>query len=366
MLLVSGRLPDPRARRGFTLIELLVVIAIIAVLIALLLPAVQAAREAARRIQCINNLKQIGLALHNYHSSNNTFPPGRINTYVAGNGHCWGAYSQLLPNLEQQSLFNSMNFSINPDPDYTTSNAVVNMTAAVTQLKALVCPSDGSDPVAVVGGGSYAGHNYLMNVGSGYSVVQNPPNGATPPNGILFENSAVTFAAMTDGSSQTVAISETIRSTAGSPTGFNSLTVFPTNPLGGFVITGNNTAGNGPPILSDTDYAARCQVASPLGFQMTRGIKWLYGAPGHSMYNHRRPPNDKQVDCRGGLPHSDKSTADWINLSLNVTARSKHPGGANSLFCDGHIQFVKDSINVYTWQSLGSRNGGEVISADAY
>src|SRR5690242_12914009 len=105
------------SRRGFTLIELLVVIAIIAVLIALLLPAVQAAREAARRVQCTNNLKQIGLALHNYESTTNVFPPGRINTYVAGSGHCWGAYSQLMPFLELQPLFNVMNFSMNPDPD---------------------------------------------------------------------------------------------------------------------------------------------------------------------------------------------------------------------------------------------------------
>src|SRR3954465_8015367 len=127
----------PRNRPGFTLIELLVVIAIIAVLIALLLPAVQAAREAARRIQCTNNLKQIGLALHNYHSVNNVFPPGRINTYAAGNGHCWGAYSQLLPQLELQTLFNAMNFVMNPDPDYTSTTAAVNMTAAVTVLNTL-------------------------------------------------------------------------------------------------------------------------------------------------------------------------------------------------------------------------------------
>ena len=110
------------------------------------------------------------------------------------------------------------------------------------------------------------------------------------------------------------------------------------DPLGGFVITGNNTAGNGPPIFSDADYASLCLTNSPPGFQPTRGIKWLYGAPGHSMYNHRRPPNDKRYDCRGGLPHSDKSSADWRNLSLNVAARSRHSGGVNQLFCDGHVE----------------------------
>ena len=354
-------------RPGFTLIELLVVIAIIAVLVALLLPAVQAARAASRRLQCVNNLKQIGLALHNYHSGNNVFPPGRINTYVAGNGHCWGAYSQLLPYMELQPLFSAMNFSMNPDPDYTTTSAIVNMTVAVTVINALLCPSDAGPSLVVVGGGLYAVHNYLLNVGSGFSVVQNPPAGMLPPNGILFENSAVSIAAILDGSSQTVSMSETIRSTDGAPTGSNTLSVFARDPLAGFVITGNNTAGNAPPIIDDASYFTQCVNRNPpSGFQPTRGVKWHYGAPGHSMYNHRRPPNDKRVDCRGGLPHSDKSAVDWQNLSLNVTSRSNHPGGVNSLFCDGHVQFVKDTINVSTWQALGSRNGGEVISADAF
>lgn len=353
-------------RKGFTLIELLVVIAIIAVLIALLLPAVQAAREAARRSSCVNNLKQLGLALHNYESIHNGFPPGRINTYVTGNGHCWGTYSQLLPQLEQQPLFNAMNFVMNPDPDFTTSSAVVNQTAAVTVLNTLLCPSDGGPPTVQVGGGFYAGHNYLLNVGSGFSVVQSPPSGMLPPNGILFENSLVRIASITDGTSNSVAISESIRSTFGAPTGFSGVAVFAEDPLGGFVITGNNSAGNGPRITSDADYQARCVVSNPPGFQPTRGIKWLYGAPGHSMYNHRRPPNDKRPDCRGGLPHSDKSAADWINLSLNITSRSRHVGGANSVFCDGHVQFIKDTVSVPTWQSLGSRNGGEIISADAF
>ncbi len=355
-----------RSRSGFTLIELLVVIAIIAVLIALLLPAVQAAREAARRIQCVNNLRQIGLAFHNYESAASVFPPGRINTYVAGNGHCWGAYSQLMPQLELQNVFNAMNFSMNPDPDYTSTSAAANMTAAVTVLNTLYCPSDPGPQMVQVGGGMYAGHNYLLNVGSGYSVVRNPPAPMTAPNGILFENSAVTLAVITDGSSNTVAIAETIRSSAGAPTGFSGPAVFAREPLGGFVITGNNSAGNGPPITSDADYQNRCLTNNPPGFQPTRGIKWLYGAPGHSMYNHRRPPNDKGYDCRGGLPHSDKSLADWQNLSLNITARSKHPGGANAVFCDGHVQFVKDSVAVNVWQALGSRNGGEVISADSF
>ena len=353
-------------RRGFTLIELLVVIAIIGVLIALLLPAVQAAREAARRGQCANNLKQIGLAMHNYETALGVFPPGRLNTYVKGNGHCWGAYSQLMPYLELGTLFNAMNFSMNPDPDYTTTSAVVNQTAAVTTVATLLCPSDSSHSLVQVGGGLYAGHNYPLNVGSGYAVVQSPPIGQSPPNGIFYENVATRIADVLDGTSQSAAIAETIRSTAGAPTGFSGAALFAQDPLAGFVLTGNNTAGNAPPITSDADYASLCLTSSPRGFQATRGIKWLYGAPGHTMYNHRRPPNDKHFDCRGGLPHSDKSPADWQNLSLNVASRSRHPGGVNTLFCDGHVAFIKQTINVATWQSIGSRNGGEIVSSGDY
>ena len=127
-------------RRGFTLIELLVVIAIIAVLIALLLPAVQAAREAARRMQCVNNLKQIGLAIHNYISYCNVLPPGRVNSHITGQGNCWGAYAEILPQLDQQSLFSTFNFNLPPDTDPTTTLAAANVTGFTTFLTVLLCP----------------------------------------------------------------------------------------------------------------------------------------------------------------------------------------------------------------------------------
>ena len=159
--------------------------------------------------------------------------------------------------------------------------------------------------------------------------------------------------------SNTVAVTETVRSTATS--------TYATDPLGVFLVTGNNTT-TGPPITSDADYASLCLSlpSTTTQFQATRGVRWHYGAPGHSMYNHLRPPNDKHPDCRGGLPHSNRSDPLWSWLSLNIAARSKHPGGVNSLMADGHVQFIKNSINVLVWQGLGSRNGGEVISGDAY
>ncbi len=347
-------------RRAFTLIELLVVIAIIAVLIALLLPAVQAAREAARRSQCVNNLKQIGLALHNYLSTTAVLPPGRGNSHVAGRGNCWGTYAQILPQMELPALFNAFNFSLPPDTDPTTTASVANSTGYMTFINTLICPSDSPPVLVTVANGRFATHNYNVSTGSGYSVVQSP---AAPlagvPDGVFFENSAVSLAAITDGTSSTVAVSETTRSIPGG--------TYANNPLGVFLITGDNKA-NAPPITSDADYSSACLglPASTTQFQATRGVRWHYGAPGHSMYNHRRPPNSPLADCRGGIPHSDKSDPNWNFLSLNIAARSKHPGGVNSLFCDGHVQFVKDTIDVAAWRALGTRNGGEVVGADAF
>jgi prepilin-type N-terminal cleavage/methylation domain-containing protein/prepilin-type processing-associated H-X9-DG protein len=344
-------------RAGFTLIELLVVIAIIAVLIALLLPAVQAAREAARRIQCTNNLKQIGIALHNYITAVGALPPGRFNSHIAGRGNCWGTYSQLLPQLDQAALFNAMNFNLPPDTD---TLAVSNSTGFQAFLNTLICPTDSSPDLITVGGVQFATHNYNLNVGSGYPVVQIPVAPLTgSPNGPFFENSRVGPAHFTDGMSNTTAVTETVRSTQSS--------TYANDPLGVFLVTGNNST-TGPPLNSDADYASLCLSLprTTTQFQATRGVRWHYGAPGHSLYNHLRPPNDKQPDCRGGLPHSTRSDPLWSWLSLNIAARSKHPGGVNSLMADGSVRFIKDSINVLVWQGLGSRNGGEVVSADAY
>src|SRR3954452_21454853 len=144
----SSRTRRAWAGRGFTLIELLVVIAIIAVLIALLLPAVQAAREAARRASCVNNLKQIGLGLHNYHQANDCFPSGGLKTYSPNNNPTlpantsWSAQSRLLPSLEQQSLYNAANFSIGVDANNDKWQTAMNSTVSITRLSVFLCPSD--------------------------------------------------------------------------------------------------------------------------------------------------------------------------------------------------------------------------------
>ncbi len=262
-------------------------------------------------------------------------------------------------------IFNSCNFNLAPELETGLPSAAANLTVAGTFINSLLCPSDASSAVLItVAGENYASHNYDLNVGSTYPLQEVFPAGVTSPfgvlpNGVFFENRGVRPSEFLDGMSNTVAVAETIRSNANS--------TYATDPTRVFLVTGNNTS-TGPPLTSDADYATYCLSlpASTTQFQATKGIRWHYGAPGHSMYNHRRAPNDLNPDCRGGLPHSNKSDPEWSYLSLNVTTRSNHPGGVQALMADGHVQFIKNSINLATWQALGSRNGGEVISADAY
>jgi prepilin-type processing-associated H-X9-DG protein len=238
--------------------------------------------------------------------------------------------------------------------------AVSNATGFQTFLTTLLCPTDSPPELITVSGVQFATHNYDLNVGSAYPVLQNPgPPFTTSANGPFYENANVTPARVTDGLSNTAAVSETIRSTSSS--------TYLTDPKGVFLVTGNNST-TGPALTSDADYASLCLSlpASTTQFQATKGVRWHYGAPGHSLYNHLRVPNDPMPDCRGGLPHSTRSDPLWTFLSLNVATRSKHPGGVNTLMADGHVQFMKNSINVLIWQGLGSMNGGEIISADAY
>jgi prepilin-type N-terminal cleavage/methylation domain-containing protein/prepilin-type processing-associated H-X9-DG protein len=317
--------PVGRTRRGFTLIELLVVIAIIAVLLGLLLPAVQKVRAAATRIQCQNNLKQIGLAMHDYHDSNGAFPAGRQRSHVSGLQLCFSAQSRLLPYLEQQNLYDTINFAAAADvgPENGAPRQVM--------LPAFLWPSETHVPIQ----GNDAVHNYVMNVGTTYDVVN--------ADGVFFENSAVRIADVSDGTSQTVCFSETFQSDH--------------RPINDVILTAGNDNKTTAPRL--TDYTSQCSINNK---RITdRGSRWMYAAPGHSMYNHRRPPNDPGCDCRGGLPHSAAPNALADNLSLDVTARSKHGGGVNALFCDGHVQFIANGIDPVAWHALGSRNGGEVV-----
>ena len=349
-------------RRGFTLIELLVVIAIIAVLIALLLPAVQQAREAARRSQCRNNLKQLGLALHNYADVFGMFPPGRI-VYISptddrsasangnattGNGDCFSAFAQLLPQLDQAVIYNQINF--NNGPDTATNNSM-----SIIQPPVFLCPSDSGSRALAQGTGFAGVTNYVMNTGTTFSVSPNNPSG-NPVTGIFFENSSIRLGDIIDGSSNTVCLSEQILSGTTDPANnggnWNGI-----EPSTGFVLTtGNNNTNTGPELIN---YPGDCASGNKL--QLTRGDRLLYGAPGHTMYNHVRRPNDTEIDCRGGLPHSPRNFYWWSRLSHNVASHSKHIGGVHSLFGDGHVRFVSDSVDHSVWRGLGSRANGEVL-----
>jgi len=360
-------MPHRRLRPAFTLIELLVVIAIIAVLVSLLLPAIQQAREAARRSQCRNNLKQLGLALLNYESSCSTFPPGRIvyvsptdngtasanNNATTGQGDCFSAFAQLLPQLEQGNIYNLINF--NSGPDTSANDQVVG-----TQPPVFLCPSD-SGMQSLAQDTIFVGiTNYVMNTGTTFSVSTRNPSGNLVT-GMFFENSKVRIADIADGTTNTVCLSEQVLSNPADPTGTGVVNASGTwngiTPSTGFALTtGNNNSSSGPELIN---YPGDCVGSNKL--QLTRGNRLLYGAPGHTMYNHIRGPNDLQMDCRGGLPHSVRNFYWWSRLSHNVASHSKHSGGVHSLFADGHVQFINSSVDLGTWQALGSRNSGEVI-----
>lgn len=301
-------------RSAFTLVELLVVIAIIGVLVAMLLPAVQMAREAGRRASCLNNLKQIGLGLQNYHSAFNTFPVARNKFPLVHS-----SLSRLLPFCEQANVQNLI--------DYTQPlSAAANVTASQQVIAMFVCPSDGA-------GGRIpnlldAGSNYVANNGSGtigYGLIASGDG--------MFSQTNYGFRNCTDGSSNTAAFSESL---LGNGTPSSGTT--PQNPR----LEVLEIPGGG-----DTTPAA-CDAGSG-AWSATRGGKWIDGHYGNTLYNHYYTPNPATWDCGNGSHNKGLSTA-----------RSYHPGGVNVLSCDGSVRFIANAIDLTTWRAFSTRSGGEV------
>jgi prepilin-type N-terminal cleavage/methylation domain-containing protein/prepilin-type processing-associated H-X9-DG protein len=363
-------------RKAFTLIELLVVIAIIAVLIALLLPAVQAAREAARRIQCTNNLKQIGLALHNYVSTNDCLPPGDqmvwspTKSQLITNGD-FSAHFRVLGYMEQQQIYNSANLNLPILNDAYGEYA--NSTSMLNRLNVFLCPSAPLPTYTGTGlaAGPYTsfrvtGNSYFASMGS--TLEYDATQSGGPPNGLFFYSGTskappVTFAAVTDGLSNTIAFGEWKLGT-----GNATVVTIPQDVIfagaGGFqrntqnMILGTATMPTLMSWLSTCTASASPATSGARGPRTTTlGQYWAVGLPVLTLGNIILGPNPKYPNC--GFLNS-------YNSAGMFTLSSYHPGGCNVVMGDGSVRFLKDSTSLPTVWALGSRAQGEVLSADSY
>jgi prepilin-type N-terminal cleavage/methylation domain-containing protein/prepilin-type processing-associated H-X9-DG protein len=356
-----------RARRsGFTLIELLVVIAIIAILIGLLLPAVQKVREAAARTQCSNNLKQVGLAMHNYHDANGKLPPG-----VGPAGCCWGTWqTYVLPYIEQDNMLriyknlggndltlSGANWRYNGGVSPTDTNALVTS----KRVKILTCPSDTPNaPITTTVGGvafPITSHNYAVNYGN-TSYFQ------APLNGVAFGGAP--FAGYPPG----WFLPSARQSQMAGEYGQNH----PDHDKWGKYTDLGRAGEPASPLATISDGTANTLMAAEIiqgqGNDL-RGFTWWGGSAGFTAWSL---PNANEPDVLMGgicnIPATYNIPCTTISTPTRprmLIARSRHGGvGVNTVFCDGHVQFVKNSVSIGTWRGLSTARGGEVLAANEF
>jgi type II secretory pathway pseudopilin PulG len=337
-------LPVPHAR-AFTLVEVITVVGVVALLAALVLPAVENAREGARRAQCLNNMRQLGVAIQSYHSLHGVFPApvGKPSVLKSNDGRVifsrqYSLFVQILAQLEQVPLYNSVNFDHAMEDPYFFAEGVAsagfraNHTAMATTLGFLLCPSD-----AATNQGWTGGSNYRANLGTDrwYFSTDGP---------FMDAFSQLSAAATTDGLSNTAAFSEKLRSgAAGGP--FDPLTEMM---VGGLPL---------PFTAIESAQSCRAQTLLTGGFIGNAGTSWFVGTLGQTCYNHVIPPNASIPDCV--LPLSDP-------ICGIVSARSHHPGGIHAMTADGAVRLVRETVGWEVWRALGSRSGGEIFSPGAY
>jgi prepilin-type N-terminal cleavage/methylation domain-containing protein len=322
-----------RASRAFTLIEMMVSIAVIVILIGLLLPAVQSAREAARRVRCEANLKQIALAMHEYHDVQGSLPPGK-------KACCWGTWLMfILPQVEQQSLFNAYNFSGNNTPGLSTNYdtdlryfGAANQTVTSTRLSIYTCPSDQlAAPISVTTVGvtrACTSQNYAVNFGNTLQNQADLPGNA--------------FGGSPFGD-------------VGSPIGDHST---PGRPTVSFrdIIDGTST----------TLLAAEVVVGQGADL---RGFSWWGDAAGFETYmapNSRSPDVLAEADYCSNLPPNPPCTFSTPALTDVYGVRSRHPGGVHAAMADGTVRFVKDSVAIQVWRALSTTRGNEIVDPGSY
>jgi prepilin-type N-terminal cleavage/methylation domain-containing protein/prepilin-type processing-associated H-X9-DG protein len=342
-----------RIDRGFTLIELLVVIAIIAVLIALLLPAVQAAREAARRAQCINNLKQIGLAIYNYESAGGSYPMGNITRSWFEDPNCAGTYyghtamSYILPYIEGSNQFNAINYA-------RPYNTFAQTTAFYTKVASYLCPSDGIAATIPPQFIATAQTSYapVRGIRENLRWTQAPPNasnrcGANDSEGLFGANISYRVADVIDGTSNTMMFGETSRFKEEESAGSSHFSFW--NVAGAWV--GPAWANASPTWPGDVRVTGGAFVVPKLNSPpvLNGGPSCQDNVPSPHSLNWSLPPENPPCLYLG----------QW-------GFRSRHAGGANFAFADGSVKFIKDSVNYMIYRALGTRAGLEVLSSDSY